>query len=159
MKSNYLSVFSPLAWMLAGLVLMPLPAAHAAEALPQMKVYKSPTCGCCGNWSHKMEQAGFSLEVLNRSSLDEIKQQQDIKPALRACHTALVGNFVIEGHVPAEDIVRLLKTRPKGIRGLVVPGMPMGAPGMEMGRGAMPFTVLALHEDGSTSVFAKHGKK
>jgi len=159
MNANRLKLIASLALLLVGAVLLPLPKANAGEALPPMKVYKSPTCGCCGSWSHKMQNAGFSVQVLNQRNLDGIKQQQGIAPALRACHTALVGNFVIEGHVPAEDIMRLLKTRPKGIRGLVVPGMPMGAPGMEMGGTSMPFTVLALHEDGSTTVFAKHTEK
>ncbi len=122
--------------------------AHALEA----KVYKSPYCGCCTNWSDHMEDNGFTIATEKVSDLDTFKNQLEIPVDLRSCHTAVIEGYVIEGHVPVSDIMRLLKERPD-IKGLAVPGMPIGSPGMEQ-RGRMDsFNVLGIQKDGSTFIY------
>src|SRR6056297_475789 len=100
----------------------------------QMEVFKSPTCGCCSAWIEHMSRAGFSVDArdVDQEALYVLKARSGITPDLASCHTAFVDGFVVEGHVPAADIERLLTERPDAI-GLSVPGMPIGSPGMEMG--------------------------
>lgn len=133
----------------------PLVAARAAAPAPAIAVWRTPTCGCCGAWVRHLEAAGFSATVTVQDDLAPIKRQHGITPAVESCHTAAVAGYVIEGHVPAADIVRLLRERPAGVRGLAVPGMPAGSPGME-GPVAEPYATLALRGDGTTVVFARH---
>ena len=116
-------------------------------------VVKSPLCGCCGAWVEHMAEAGFPLEVENVVDLGDTKRTHGIPPELESCHTAVIDGYVIEGHVPAGQIRRLLAERPD-IRCLVVPGMPISSPGME-GPDPEAYTVLALHHDGTTSTFAR----
>jgi hypothetical protein len=116
-------------------------------------VYKSPTCGCCEKWIGHLREQGFEVEAVNLTDLRVVKSMAGVKPEQASCHTARVGGYVVEGHVPAEDIRRLLAERPK-IRGLAVPGMPMGSPGME-GPRRESYQVLTL-EDGPSRVFAQH---
>lgn len=116
-------------------------------------VYKSPTCGCCGKWVKHMEDAGFSVDVENRRDLAPIKHELGIPGRMQSCHTAKVGDYVVEGHVPADLVKRMLDEKPD-IKGLAVPGMPMGSPGME-GPRADPYDVLAIGNDGRTSVYAR----
>lgn len=133
------------------------PAASAlAEELPLMKIYKTPTCGCCGVWVDHVKAAGFPVDVTDMRDVTPVKLQYGITPRLSSCHTAIVDGLVFEGHIPAGDIIRLLKERPAGVKGLAVPGMPIGSPGME---GPRPerYDVLAIAEDGRTSVYATHG--
>lgn len=120
-----------------------------------MVVHKSPTCGCCGLWVEHMQQAGFSVEVIETDDLAPIKERLGVPYGKGSCHTAEVDGYVIEGHVPAEDIRRLLAERPKA-RGLVLPGMPLGSPGMEVPDGRVqPYTVELVAEDGSSSAFRR----
>lgn len=125
-------------------------------ALPTMTVYKSPSCGCCKNWIDHVKAAGFQVEVHDMDDVTPIKDEAGVPATARSCHTAIVGGYTIEGHVPAETIVRLLREQPK-VAGLSVPGMPTGAPGMEMpGQPADRYDVLSYRADGSTSVFESH---
>ena len=129
-----------------------LPSAAAAQ---EVTVYKTPTCGCCKLWVDHLHEAGFEVEVHDLGDVTGEKQRLGVPPRLASCHTAVVEGYVIEGHVPAEDVRRLLATRPDVV-GISVPGMPMGSPGMEFGP-PQPYDVIAFQGDGSTSVFASHG--
>jgi len=121
---------------------------------PKIMVYKSPTCGCCSKWVSHLQENGFDVETVDLNDLSMIKSMSGIKPELASCHTARVDDYVIEGHVPADDIKRLLAERPEA-RGLTVPGMPMGSPGMEAPQ-SDHYQVLLLDKDGQTQVFAEH---
>lgn len=129
---------------------------HDAGALPLVVVNKSPTCGCCAKWIDHLRAAGFPVEVHETHAMHAVKDRLGIPDAKRSCHTAEVAGYVVEGHVPAADVKRLLAERPDAL-GLVLPGMPMGSPGMEMPDGrVMPYTVELLGADGDTRVFAEH---
>jgi hypothetical protein len=133
----------------AGVLALGAPA-RAAE----VTVYKSATCGCCNAWIRHLEANGFAVRAHNVSDLDAYKRRHGVTPQLAACHTAVVGGYVVEGHVPAADIRRLLAERPK-VKGIAVPGMPMGSPGME-GPTREPYSTVTFDEAGRTKVFARH---
>ena len=122
-----------------------------------VEVWKSATCKCCGNWVKHLEANGFAVKVnaAGPTTLDQIKRQAGIGEDLASCHTAKIGGYVIEGHVPATDIKRLIAERPDGL-GLTVPGMPVGSPGMEQGAETEPYDVLLIKKDGTTQVFERH---
>ena len=123
-----------------------------------VEVYKSPTCGCCSKWVDHLRSHGFTVRATNTDNIDELKTNRGIPRQVRSCHTALVGGYVVEGHVPAADVQRLLRDRPP-IAGIGVPGMPIGSPGMEVpGVKAQAFDVISFAKDGSTRVFASHGR-
>jgi hypothetical protein len=122
---------------------------------PKIHVIKSSTCGCCSMWLEHLKTTGFTVTAEDVDDLYERKDKLKIPAELQSCHTGIVGGYVIEGHVPAEDILRLLKEKPKAI-GIAAPGMPMGAPGMEMGGKKDAFNVILFTEDGKQSVWAKH---
>ncbi len=128
-----------------------------ATAADPIQVMKSPTCGCCTGWVDHLHTAGLTTEIRNveDDQLWTMKSRLGITPELASCHTALAGAYVIEGHVPAKDIQRLLAEQPAAL-GLTVPGMPIGSPGMEMGAEKEPFATLLIMADGSTKVFAQH---
>lgn len=117
-------------------------------------VYKSPTCNCCNRWVDHLRDAGFIVTVKNSGAMDSIKLSAGVMPMLQSCHTALVEGYIVEGHVPANDIKRLLRERP-AVSGLAVPGMPMGSPGME-GPYRDPFDVLTFDRNGRTQVYASY---
>ena len=119
-----------------------------------LKVYKSPSCGCCGAWVSHMHNAGFRGIVRDVPDLHPIKKKLGVAPDLWACHTAVIDGYVIEGHVPAREVIRLLNDRPKAI-GLAVPGMPIGSPGMEQGGRRDPFQVI-LFSSTDRLVFAEY---
>ena len=127
-----------------------------AEELPPMTVWKTPTCGCCGKWLDHMRAAGFKVKAVDVEDLETVKRLAGVRDNLQSCHTAAVGGYAIEGHVPAADIKRLLATKPK-VRGLAVPGMPSGSPGMENGE-REPYDVLSFTLDGKTKVFSRHNQ-
>jgi hypothetical protein len=135
----------------------PMPAQQQKSVLPTMVVHKSPSCGCCTAWIKHMEQAGFRVEVVNEEKLDPIKRALGVPERLGSCHSAKVDRYFIEGHVPAEDVKRLLAERPNAL-GLAVPRMPIGSPGMEQGNRREPYDVLLVYRSGKASVFAQHGK-
>lgn len=116
-------------------------------------VYKSPTCGCCGKWVEHMENAGYSVDAENRRDLGPIKRELGVPGRMQSCHTAKVGGYFVEGHVPADLVKRLLADKPD-IKGLTVPGMPMGSPGMEGSR-KDPYNVIAIGKDGRARVYAR----
>ena len=138
--------------LLAGGLLVKQQSAQAEEVV----VYKSPTCGCCTEWVSHLRENGFQVTVHDRRNMDPVKRAMGVPQRLQSCHTAQVGDYVIEGHVPAADIVRLLKAK-LPVKGLTVPGMPMGSPGME-GPRQDPYEVLAFQPDGRTSVYARHNQ-
>lgn len=119
-------------------------------------VYKSPTCGCCVKWAEYLDQHGFAVAMRDVDDLGEIKERFGVPRDLRSCHTATIddGNYVLEGHVPAEDIERLLRTQPSGL--LAVPGMPLGSPGMEHPRGSAAYDTVFVGDDGVAHTFQHH---
>ena len=119
---------------------------------PTIAVYKSPSCGCCAKWVDHLKTSGFQVTVHDQDDLTETRATLGVPRALGSCHTAVVGSYVIEGHVPADLIQRILKERP-AVRGLAVPGMPAGSPGMEGGRQDR-YEVLTFQRDGKTAVYA-----
>lgn len=132
-------------------------ATPAATALPSMTVQKHPACGCCSVWIEHMRHAGFSVTEENIEDMAPAKSAAGVPAAMGSCHTAHVGGYFIEGHVPAEDVLRLLRERPDA-RGLAVPGMPLGSPGMEHPDGIVhPYAVHLVLADGSTREFSRHG--
>lgn len=130
---------------------------RAAETAPRrIVVYKDPDCGCCRDWVAHLSRSGFAPEAHDRGDMDALKDSLGVPAALRSCHTAVAGRYLIEGHVPAADIAHLLSTSPKGVAGLAVPGMPAGAPGMEMGGRHDRYDVIAFSATGASHVFARH---
>lgn len=128
--------------------------ATTQSAAPTIVVYKTPTCGCCTKWVDHLKANGFTVMAQNRDDLSPIRAQHGVPRQVLSCHTALVGSYVVEGHVPAADVQKLLREKP-AIKGIAVPGMPMGSPGME-GPTAERYDTLAFTADGKTSVFARH---
>lgn len=149
-RRRLLATTAPAALML----LLSGPGLANVAALPPVTVWKSPTCGCCGRWSEHMRQAGFTLTVHETADLAPVKQAHGIPDNLVACHTAEVGGYVIEGHVPPTDIVRLLTERPAA-KGLAVPGMPSSSPGMDQPTGES-YEVTLFGAPGGNRVFARH---
>jgi hypothetical protein len=125
----------------------------AQAAAPAMVVYKDPNCGCCKLWVDHVKAAGFAVSVRDSSDVASVKKRQGVPPRLYSCHTAIVGGYVVEGHVPADLVQKLLKEKPKVV-GLAVPGMPAGSPGMEQGS-KEPYEVLTFDAAGKTTVYAK----
>ncbi|MEZ5284563.1 MAG: DUF411 domain-containing protein [Vicinamibacterales bacterium] len=132
-------------------------AAQAQAALPPVTVYKSSTCGCCSKWVEHLRASGFSVEArdVSDAQLEAVGAQAGVTGDLDSCHTALVGGYAVEGHVPAADIKRMLSEKP-AIAGIAVPGMPIGSPGMEQGSTTQPFDTIAFTKDGKKTVYASH---
>lgn len=130
------------------------PAARAEAAASAIDVVRSPSCGCCGAWIEHMQAAGFAVRERLMDDLAQLKAELGIPAGLQSCHTAIIDGYVIEGHVPAGDVRRLVKERPSG-KGLAVAGMPIGSPGMEAGDRREPYEVI-LFGAGGQSVFAKY---
>lgn len=124
---------------------------------PQITVYKSPTCSCCAKWVEHLQADGFAVEVVEERDLSTRKRQLSVPPKMASCHTAVVDDYVIEGHVPAADIRRLLSQRPPAL-GLAVPGMPVGSPGMEAGAQRDPYTAWLFDESVEPRAFASYGR-
>lgn len=128
----------------------------AAEEPAKLVVYEGPRCGCCDQWGQHMEAAGFEVEVQKTDHLAHIKPGMGVPAEVASCHTAKIGGYFVEGHVPAREVRRLLEERPAA-RGLAVSGMPMGSPGMEVPDGRVDaYEVLLVADDGSTSVYARY---
>jgi hypothetical protein len=129
----------------------------AQGSSPKIQVFREPTCGCCSKWVEHLGQAGFPTTSTEVTNMDAIKTKYRVPASARSCHTAVVSGYFIEGHVPASDVRRLLKERPKDVIGLAVPGMPIGSPGMEVsGVKPRPFDVHAYDANGKSRVFARH---
>jgi len=146
------------AWMLAGLLAI---AAFALPATPavagEMMMYKSPYCGCCSNWADTLKAAGFTVAENKDEDMDAIKAKYGVSEKLASCHTAIIDGYVIEGHVPAADVQRLLKEKPKDVVGLTAPGMPGQSPGMQPNMlEPKNYDVLAFDKEGKTTVFSHY---
>jgi hypothetical protein len=136
------------------LATLALPALRAEAAAPVF--YTSPGCGCCHAWTDRMAAAGMPVSLVDSENLAGESAKLGIPQGLEGCHVGEIDGYAISGHVPPEDIKRLLTEKPDA-RGLLVPGMPVGSPGMEMDGQTERFDVLLLGRDGKTSVFASHG--
>lgn len=139
---------------LAGALMLPLAGAWAAPTRPLAEVWKDPSCGCCMDWVAHLEKAGFEVRV-HETGNTGMRAQLGMPVKFGSCHTARIGGYAIEGHVPAREIQRLLKEKPEAV-GLAVPGMPIGSPGMdgpEYGNRKDPYDVLLIQQDGSTRVY------
>ena len=143
--------------VVAGAVLVGGMAA-AQRPAPLVEVYKSPTCGCCANWVNHLEALGFRTRVTDVEDITTVKTSKGVPARLASCHTGVVNGYVLEGHVPAADVQRLLKDKP-AVVGLAVPGMPIGSPGMEAGSTVQRYDVLTFTRQGDTKVFASYGGK
>lgn len=128
-----------------------IPLAHATE---RVEVFKSPYCGCCEKWVEHMRKAGFEVVTKDVNDVPAARKLTGMPERFGSCHTAKVGGYVVEGHVPAADVQRLLKEKPKAV-GLAAPGMPQGSPGMETNN-PQPYDTLLVQADGTYKVFAKH---
>ena len=135
-------------------VVLGSPPDHLPAQGPAMTVYKTPTCGCCAKWIDHMKAAGFKVQVQDMDDLTEIKQASGVPIPIRTCHTAVVSGYVIEGHVPADLVKKVLAEKPK-MTGIAVPGMPVGSPGMESGNQKSPYDVVLFDKTGKTTVYAK----
>lgn len=133
---------------------VPVPASGAvAESATEVVVYKTSTCGCCSSWIEHLEEAGFQVTAHDEADLTAVKNQLGVPGPVRSCHTALVDGYLVEGHVPADVIRRLLDERPQ-VAGVAVPGMPIGSPGMEVpGRPADSYDVVTFDGRGRTAVY------
>lgn len=127
-------------------------AARSPAPVP-MRVVKSPTCGCCQKWVDYMKTQGFAVTVENRDEFTALKRSNGVTRDLESCHTAFVGNVVIEGHVPADLVKKLLAEKPAGVKGLSAPGMPMGSPGME-GPVSQRYTIYSFDAKGNAKPYA-----
>ena len=127
----------------------------AVAAGEMVDVYKSPNCGCCGKWVDHLKNAGFEVRSHNVMDVPAARKQLGMPDRLGSCHTAKVGNYVVEGHVPAADVKRMLSEKP-AITGISAPGMPMGSPGMEGPYPADRYDVVSFDAEGKTAVFASH---
>ncbi|QIT56631.1 DUF411 domain-containing protein [Aquisalimonas sp. 2447] len=157
-------------WMLAGAAALVVVAAGAAWAIAgggnatpaatdsdTVKVYKTPQCGCCTAWEDYLRDEGFNVDAedVDQRELNSIKQEAGLTRELASCHTAFVGGYVVEGHVPAADIRRLLEERPD-VDGIAVPGMPVGSPGMEMGDRKDPYDVVTFADGERVGTFSSY---
>lgn len=143
-------------WLLhtAALAVAGIAGRASAAAPAEMFVYKSPACGCCGEWIKHLRASGFAVKPVDVNDLSVIRLRFHVPDRLASCHTAVIGGYAVEGHVPAAAIKRLLKQKPSVV-GLSVPGMPGGSPGMESSK-AEPFSVVAFDERGHTTVFESY---
>jgi len=136
-------------------VLVTLAASVSVAAGEQVVVYMDPDCGCCGKWADHMRENGFTVEEVKTRQMTLIKNEAGVPAALSSCHTAQVGGYVVEGHVPASDVRRMLTEKP-ALKGISAPGMPLGSPGMEGPYPAESYDVIGFDAEGSASVYARH---
>lgn len=139
----------------ATLVMPGLVHRASAASLPLIKSYRNPGCGCCENWAELLTKAGFPVTMEDDPALDDRRAKFGVLANLAGCHTAVMGEFIIEGHVPPEDILSSIERKPVA-RGLAVRGMPMGSTGMETSRGTDKYDVMLLMADGTSRVYASH---
>lgn len=140
----------------ASAVVTSLPAL-AATALPLVEVFKSPTCGCCSAWVDHLKAAGFPVKATEVGDTTDTRKRYGLPDKFGSCHTGVVNGYVVEGHVPADDVKRMLALKPAAI-GLAVPGMPPGSPGMEVGNRKDPYDVFLIDKGGRETVFAHYPK-
>lgn len=131
--------------------------AFAANALPPVEVFKNPSCGCCGAWVEHLKAAGFDVKVTLVDDTAVARRKYGLPDKFGSCHTAVVAGYVVEGHVPASDVEKLLAAKPVAL-GLAVPGMPVGSPGMEMGSRREAYQVLLVDKQGRERAFSSHNR-
>ena len=146
-------VMKPTSFLAAFLLLV---AAPLMAEPPPMQVYKSATCNCCQKWIDHVKARGYDVVANDVADLGPVKRELGVPIGAASCHTAVIGGYIVEGHVPVDDISRLLAERPKDVLGIAVPGMPIGSPGME-GPNPETYQTLAVKKDGKLEVFAEHG--
>ena len=139
----------------AGLSTLAVLPTRAASSWPPVDVFKSATCGCCKAWVEHLKAAGFDVRVTDVDDTTAARKRLGMPDAFGSCHTGSVGGYVLEGHVPAADVKRLLAAKPQAV-GLAVPGMPVGSPGMEVGTRRDPYDVLLVERNGRSTVFASY---
>jgi hypothetical protein len=143
-----------LALLVAGLSMSG--ATYAQRPGPVVQVYKAVTCGCCANWVQHLQAHGFTTEVTDVEDIAAVKVTHNVPVAAQSCHTAVVDGYVVEGHVPAADVQRLLRERP-AVAGIAVPGMPIGSPGMEVpGVAPQRYNVFSFDRGGQLQIYASH---
>ena len=125
------------------------------SGITEMTVYRSPSCGCCGVWIEHAKKHGFQIKDIKTEEMEALKQKHNIPSELASCHTTIIDGYVMEGHIPADDIKRFLSEKPE-LAGLAVPGMPIGTPGMEARDMKQPFQVLAFNDKGEVEVFNEY---
>lgn len=142
-----------------GLLAAAIPAAACAKPANAavLKIYKSPYCGCCGAWVDHLKGRGFQTVVQEMEDVTPVARKLRVPGAMRSCHTAVIAGYFVEGHVPASDIRRLLRERPKAL-GIAAPGMPVGSPGMEQGGRRDAFDTMLVGTDGSARIFSRHNR-
>lgn len=133
----------------------PVGPEHADGAAGHLVMHKNPGCGCCDLWAEHMRDFNFTVELIEDPGIYAMKDEHGIPQPLFSCHTAFIDGYFVEGHVPAQDVLTLLKLKPEGVKGIAVPGMPLGSPGMEHPR-PQSFNTIALLSDGDAYVFARH---
>lgn len=140
-----------------GLLLAAIPATACAKSagVPELTIYKSPYCGCCGAWVDHVKASGLKAVVREMEDVTPVARKLGVPDDLRSCHTAAIDGYFVEGHVPVTDIRKLLRDRPKA-RGIAVPGMPIGSPGMEQGDRRDVYDTLLVGHDGTARTFARH---
>ena len=147
---------STVAFTIATFALFGAVAAQQKPAGPLVEVFKTPTCGCCSQWVEHMRKNGFTVRTTDLNDLTEVKKSRLVPDQVQSCHTAVVNGYVVEGHVPAADVQRMLKEKP-GIAGIAVGGMPAGSPGMDYpGVTPQAYNVMSFDKSGATRVYAKH---
>lgn len=139
------------------LVAIPVVACSRPAKAAEINVYKSPSCGCCGAWVANLKTSGLNVVVHDMDDVTPIARRAGVPDKARSCHTAIVDGYFVEGHVPAPDIRKLLRERPKA-RGIAVPGMPIGSPGMEQGDRKDAYATLIIDRSGGARVFARHNQ-
>ena len=142
--------------MLATPALVLLPCSASAAAPPKLAVYRNPGCGCCEGWVEHMRAAGFTADIIDDAERASRRLSLGISDDNASCHTALIGGYAIEGHVPAADVIHLLTEKPADVTGLTVPGMPQGSPGMGPVGSGPPYDTLLIRNNGSSTVYATH---
>jgi hypothetical protein len=149
----------PVRWLIGGIAIALLAivirGVWAQAGRPEVVVYKSATCGCCNSWVEHLRARGFRVTTHDVPDLAEVRRRLNVPERFASCHTAKVDRYVVEGHVPAREIERLLAMRPR-MDGLAVPGMPIGSPGMEHGPRRDPYDVVAFNAAGESSAFATY---
>jgi hypothetical protein len=145
-----------ISWVaIAFTILLATTSSAFAANLPEVVMYRDPACTCCGDWMKHMQSQGFKVKNVPIADIFAFKEKQGVTDDLASCHTAIIDDYVVEGHVPSDDIKRLLAQKPD-IRGIAVPGMPVGTPGMEMGNKKDSYAVVSFDKKGQTKVFKQY---
>jgi hypothetical protein len=132
-----------------------LEAQTSAGAKPQLTVYKSPTCGCCSLWIEHMKSNGFEVKSFDVDDIDAVKRERGVPAPAASCHTGIVNGYIVEGHVPADAVLKMLKDKPD-IKGIAVPGMPVGSPGMEVPGGQkQAYAIVSIDKAGKTAIYER----